>query len=258
MSLQASVNTEHEIRERGELLRKCARAHSFIFTRLIPPPLSLRNDAVGTLRDFSNRSRFPLYRHTCFEVVLSTICRSCAAATHSIATMQILSVPFPERPLPGTRVEQLTLVGLLQHYTFPSPVAWKCRCLSPNASQTSSIYSPTETLILQLMRFSMVRGPKPTIIKEDRAVIYSQELDLRPILSLLAPKPAAFVYDLSGVILHRGGYDYGHYRAFSRNKGTWFLYDDDSVEPADIKDVLGMQGEVYMLMYNLRLEEADV
>lgn len=59
------------------------------------------------------------------------------------------------------------------------------------------------------------------------------------------------MYDLIGVIVHKGGMDSGHYVNFCRRDEDWFLFDDSKVILARLADVLN--AEAYILIY----KEAD-
>ncbi|KAJ2878088.1 hypothetical protein FB639_003512, partial [Coemansia asiatica] len=68
-------------------------------------------------------------------------------------------------------------------------------------------------------------------------------------------------YTLFAVIDHIGHLDTGHYTAYAKHRGQWYKFDDASVTPADIRDVLGLaeenkvrqgrpaKGKAYMAFY---------
>jgi ubiquitin carboxyl-terminal hydrolase 22/27/51 len=55
------------------------------------------------------------------------------------------------------------------------------------------------------------------------------------------------MYDLAGVIVHKGQIDSGHYVNYTRDRGEWFLFDDSKVVLVSEADVLGAQA--YILFY---------
>ncbi len=57
------------------------------------------------------------------------------------------------------------------------------------------------------------------------------------------------MYNLQGVILHRGSLNSGHYTCICRNldKTGWMYFDDDSVREMDEKDVV--DSNAYILIY---------
>jgi len=210
-----------------------------------------------------------LYRDATFYIVVRTACNSCKSNIFAVTPMQVLLIPLPVRgpAAPGQVVETVLLSELVQNFASPNPVAWRCsdsatgtRCLAPQAAQTSCIFAPPLYLFLQLLRFAQDRAPGVgmTTIKDNCSVAYNAELDLRPILSPHAPAATSTLYDLSGVVLHRGNFHGGHYRTFSCSNGKWFLYNDSKVEAAEIVSVLRETSQVYVLLYKLRVNEADV
>ncbi|KAJ2733253.1 hypothetical protein H4S06_006809, partial [Coemansia sp. BCRC 34490] len=50
-------------------------------------------------------------------------------------------------------------------------------------------------------------------------------------------------YSLFAVVHHIGKMDTGHYIAYARHRGRWFLFDDTKVTPADVADVVGLAQE---------------
>ncbi|OHT15438.1 hypothetical protein TRFO_14027 [Tritrichomonas foetus] len=63
------------------------------------------------------------------------------------------------------------------------------------------------------------------------------------------------IYKLTGVIMHSGSADSGHYYSFVKNKETaeWFKYNDKDVTPVTLDDVLkegnGFSAQAYILFY---------
>lgn len=53
------------------------------------------------------------------------------------------------------------------------------------------------------------------------------------------PTDPAFDYDLSGILVHTGTADSGHYYSFikDRNSGRWFQFNDSHVSPFDVADI---------------------
>lgn len=57
-------------------------------------------------------------------------------------------------------------------------------------------------------------------------------------------------YELSGVIVHKGKIDSGHYVSYSREGGDWFAFDDSKVVLVSEAEVLAV--EAYLLFYMMR------
>lgn len=58
-----------------------------------------------------------------------------------------------------------------------------------------------------------------------------------------------YMYDLIGVIVHKGTMDSGHYINYCRRNEDWFLFDDSKVVLARLADVLN--AEAYILIYKI-------
>jgi ubiquitin C-terminal hydrolase len=60
-------------------------------------------------------------------------------------------------------------------------------------------------------------------------------------------------YSLSGVVLHRGTANFGHYTALVRPHGsrTWYHCDDSSVSTISESEVLRHRTEAYVLFYTM-------
>jgi ubiquitin carboxyl-terminal hydrolase 22/27/51 len=54
-------------------------------------------------------------------------------------------------------------------------------------------------------------------------------------------------YELSGVIVHKGKIDSGHYVSYSREGNDWFAFDDSKVVLVSEAEVLA--AEAYLLFY---------
>jgi len=57
----------------------------------------------------------------------------------------------------------------------------------------------------------------------------------------------SLIYELSGVIVHKGKIDSGHYISYSREGSDWFMFDDSKVVLVSEQEVLG--AEAYLLFY---------
>lgn len=54
-------------------------------------------------------------------------------------------------------------------------------------------------------------------------------------------------YELFGVIVHQGSYQFGHYVAFILNNNKWFMYNDEIINESSFENVKSQS--VYMLFY---------
>lgn len=64
----------------------------------------------------------------------------------------------------------------------------------------------------------------------------------------------SLAYELSGVIVHKGKIDSGHYVSYSREGNDWFMFDDSKVVLVSEADVLS--AEAYLLFYMVSSLEA--
>lgn len=55
------------------------------------------------------------------------------------------------------------------------------------------------------------------------------------------------IYELTGVVVHKGKIDSGHYINYSREGDDWFMFDDSKVVLANEAEVLN--AEAYLLFY---------
>ena len=57
-------------------------------------------------------------------------------------------------------------------------------------------------------------------------------------------------YDLFGIIVHKGTLSGGHYIAFVKRSGQWYIFNDELYEPVT-EQMVGSQ-EAYLLLYQER------
>ena len=63
-----------------------------------------------------------------------------------------------------------------------------------------------------------------------------------------ASPSSSYYYRLYAVVVHSGVLEGGHYVAYVKRRGTWYLCDDASVEPVSQERVLAAQA--FMLFYD--------
>lgn len=54
-------------------------------------------------------------------------------------------------------------------------------------------------------------------------------------------------YELFAVIVHKGSLDTGHYIAYTKRNGKWYMFNDDEFEIVKESDALSQ--EAYILFY---------
>jgi len=92
---------------------------------------------------------------------------------------------------------------------------------------------------------------KPACSPADLQELLGSQENLADLLTVGSRGDRPLVYDCYGVINHVGSQSFGHYTAYAKNDGKWFLFDDDSCRlvenPADI-----VSPKAYVLFYRLR------
>ena len=56
-------------------------------------------------------------------------------------------------------------------------------------------------------------------------------------------------YALVGFVVHKGGLDGGHYFAYAKREGYWYLCNDSSIEPVEENDIPKAVKQAYILQY---------
>lgn len=110
-------------------------------------------------------------------------------------------------------------------------------------------------LIIQLNRFQ-VDPSKNTYTKLNCPIFFPNELDMSQHLDQKIENQTKMIYILSGVIIHRGSANFGHYYSYVRNRttGEWHIFDDTMAETTTINQIFhdSNQGNknAYMLFYD--------
>jgi len=137
-----------------------------------------------------------------------------------------------------------TVNQCLEAFFTPASALDEYRCDSCDRVGTStlspSISAPLTILMIHLKR--LVLGEKI-----QHLVGFEEKLDFNP---HMAVKGEPLIYELIGVIEHRGSHKAGHYIAFTRGEAAWNRCDDTNISPVALHDVLKCQA--YMLMYRAK------
>jgi ubiquitin carboxyl-terminal hydrolase 22/27/51 len=133
-----------------------------------------------------------------------------------------------------------------------------------NATKQLSIKRLPPVLSIHFKRFEHT---KSTSSKIETKISFPMKLDLFPYSTVhkttqmksakLASPPNSnhninspansIMYELAGVIVHKGKIDSGHYVSYSREGNDWFMFDDSKVILVSEADVLA--AEAYLLFY---------
>ncbi|PRP77339.1 ubiquitin specific protease 42 [Planoprotostelium fungivorum] len=110
-------------------------------------------------------------------------------------------------------------------------------------SKQMSIYEAPNVLCITLKRFDIMQGG----CKVNRTVVYRPLLSLSRNMSQNSPDKSTD-YELYAVVVHFGSSIFvGHYVAFVKNNGQWYLLDDSCVTHVSESQVL--QQNAYMMFY---------
>lgn len=123
----------------------------------------------------------------------------------------------------------------------------KCKMVQ-RSTKTMQIERIPHVLVLHLKRFNHANGKK----NNTRVEFPLTGLDLTEFLSVYNGIPP--VYDLTGVVHHRGSMNFGHYKAscFDELLGNWFEFNDERVTRIDAPDELSDCSTPYVLFYKLQ------
>jgi ubiquitin C-terminal hydrolase len=180
-------------------------------------------------------------------------CNSCLNTSIKFDPYNIISLPVP---FPKVN-ETYTLEKCLEEY-FGKEEKLKddnkysceyCDCKT-EADMKTDLWSTPSRLIIQLKRFT---GHGMRINTDVNFPI--NDLNIGKYINEYVSKDV--VYDLYGVIMHRGSMHCGHYVAFTKNpiNNEWYHYDDSNVLHIE-KDKIERavkNSEAYVLFYNKRV-----
>ncbi|KAK2077372.1 hypothetical protein QBZ16_004217 [Prototheca wickerhamii] len=148
----------------------------------------------------------------------------------------------------------VSLLGALRRLTHTELLgaagsSWRCAACgaSQGATKRLSLAKLPPVLVLHAKRFEH-SGLRGTATKLNTFLEYPLEnLDMSPFLSARA-KAAGSLYDLYGVVVHKGDFKGGHYVTYVKCRdGAWYLCDDAFISPASCEEVQNSQA--YLLFY---------
>ncbi|GAU92529.1 hypothetical protein RvY_04599-2 [Ramazzottius varieornatus] len=164
----------------------------------------------------------------------------------------------------GNSKDDFTLNDCVEMLTEPEVLdqsnAWMCpACKKPQeAVKKFEIWSLPTVLVFQLKRFSKPSGEMWRRDKIESSVEIPEELDMSK--SIVGPGDGGpYIYDLYGVVNHRGSTWFGHYVAYTRcyqvpntqdDEIPWRSFDDEYVQTETKLD--GISSSAYLLFYRRR------
>jgi ubiquitin carboxyl-terminal hydrolase 4/11 len=169
--------------------------------------------------------------------------------------------------LPVSDARSCSLEACLAKFTEHEALdtVYKCEQCKADTRKTKSIrlYSPPQTLILHLKRFSsrlegasVAFGRRPSfsrMCKNSAAVNVPARLNIAPHCNPVGLRHAGVsgMYELVAVSEHSGGMGGGHYTATGRavSDGNWYGFNDSSVSRASCPE--GPSPSAYVLFYRM-------
>ena len=142
------------------------------------------------------------------------------------------------------RKADLTLRSCLDGFFSPEKIDFTCeKCNNTNSTIQTEIDIFPETLIIQFKRFAtMFNNNQIKQVKNEQFIDYDFTLELEK-----------NIYDLCGVVNHKGEINNGHYTACAYNSisKSWILYDDDDVATINNPSFIKSK-ENYLLFFKRR------
>ena len=152
-------------------------------------------------------------------------------------------------------LEDFTAIEVIQSHEGATRVCAECSVASTSYEKRMRFERAPRVLNVHLKRFE---GDFESMRKNDAHVRFPLVLDLSPYVSDATPSSSSASnsstpserlssYRLYAVVVHSGVLEGGHYVAYVKRRGRWFLCDDASVEPVSETRVL--EAQAFMLFY---------
>ncbi|ETW01021.1 hypothetical protein, variant [Aphanomyces invadans] len=182
-------------------------------------------------------------------LVNTVVCQSCNSTSKTFDACISITVSIPKD------VNACTIEDALAAFTAPGVLseAHGCgyTCDHCNAISGSSqlrtaaiqmqLHTPAPILVLHLKRLTRLK-------KNTLHVAFSTDLDVAPYLSQPPCGPQLpTTYSLHAVVVHSGNRFGGHYVAYVKHGGQWFVTSDTSVK--EVSEATVLQAEAYLLFY---------
>ena len=191
--------------------------------------------------------------HTAFAGVLRSdiACASCGASTTTREATTGVSLDVP----PATKSSRVSLMECLSNFTAVETientsrrVCSACAVVSESHGKQTRFERVPKILNFHFKRFE---GDFKSMRKNDIHVDFPFDLDMSPYRAHDCKETNHdAAYELYSVVQHSGVLEGGHYVAYVRRDGAWFLCDDAVVREADENEVKSSQA--FMLFYKLR------
>lgn len=178
----------------------------------------------------------------------TTVCGSCSKRSLSFSPVWDLSLSMQA----GSRN---TVQDMIAHFmrveTLDNASSFHCdKCKQKRTGKKQSLLvNWPKVLVLQLMRFTH-SGARNSHQVEFPARLESEAIPM-PSQGLVQGAVQPSGYTLSGVVLHKGTANFGHYTAMVKPIGsrTWYNCDDSFVTQINESEVLRQKVDAYLLFY---------
>jgi ubiquitin C-terminal hydrolase len=174
-------------------------------------------------------------------------CLTCGHQSTTYNAFTSLSLPIPKQPNLSLRT---CLDEFVKSESMEGEDSWHCaKCKSlRKATKRLAISKLPDVLLIHFKRFE-TKGPWRDKINVDISFPLNA-LDMTEYLRHLGGTIVPAVYDLFGIVYHRGSMEGGHYTAMVSADPTndWTLFDDSRVAPSDQIDGRA----AYILFYQKR------
>lgn len=177
-------------------------------------------------------------------------CNVCGDETHHEAAYLTVDVPIK-----GFTTLQEALEGSFQ--TKPVDGKVSCTACDQKTEKTCKpiLIKTPDILTVQLKRFERTYENGEMIMKKNsQMVLYTEQLDMDQFV-VGKDGMGSLKYELTGFLVHVGGPQIGHYRAYvCDSEGRWYEKDDEISK--HITQPFAMMKQAYVLFYSRRSPEA--
>lgn len=221
------------------------------------PPVPYRELTDQDLQDFDRmhnnfvaRSNYSILNHSFGGIYRVTKHLKCKTREREISHFEMFNILNLELSKKASTLEKL--IDKMQKYErFAADELPDCD--GNSKSQIGSwrkieIYSqngrsPFKYLPIQLKRFSVQQSPRFKITKLKTEITYPAKLNLS------FKNGSKEIMDLYAVIVHKGEFGGGHYYAYVKVGGKWYLCNDSSITEVSQAKALSEREGAYMLFY---------
>lgn len=161
-------------------------------------------------------------------------CPRCDFSSLSYCPNNMLCVPLPDTTTRNSQTNppDATLYGCLDKFFDLEMLDGDYPCSKCGNKQNMGIkryiLTKPKTLIICMKRFNF--DPRTMALRKDnQLVVYPEVLDIRKYNPISDQDPENTQYRLTGVIIHSGAINFGHYYSWNKIGDTWWQHNDSNV-----------------------------